>query len=85
MALEIVFRPSARRELALLPAGDRDRILTRLEAYALDPNRTGHPFIRLTGSADVYRLRSGVWRVLFTLEDGILCVRRVSRRREAYR
>ena len=85
MALEVVFRPSARRELAGVPSGGRDRILARLSDYAAYPHRPDHAVIRLAGSSDVYRLRVGVWRVLFTLEGDILRVDRVSHRGEAYR
>lgn len=85
MSYEVAFRPSARKELADVPASDRRRIVTRLEAYAAEPAQPGHAVIRLSGTEELYRLRVGVWRVLFMIEDDILRVRRVVHRREAYR
>jgi len=57
----------------------------RLEAYATDPVQSGHAVIRLSATEGIYRLRVGVWRVIFTIENDILRVRRVAHRREVYR
>ena len=43
--------------------------------------------LKLSGQHDLYRLRVGDWRVIFTYEDGglIVLALRVLNRRDAYR
>ncbi len=82
MPLEIALTRDAAKELARLPATDRDRVERRIEAYAEAP---GHDVIALAGARGLYRLRSGDWRVIFELEEERMPILSVKHRREAYR
>ena len=67
-----------------LGARDRDRVIAKIEQYAIDPASLAKQVIMLTGSK-YRRLRGGNYRVIFNVEsDGIMIVLRVRHRREAY-
>ncbi len=83
--VSLTFSRSARRDLRGIPAGDRERLLDRLDAYAADPEAPGHNVRPLAGQPGGFRLRSGDWRALFTLTAAEMTVYRIRHRREAYR
>ena len=85
MPLEIAITRDAAKELARLPATDRDRVERRIEAYAEAADAPGHDVIPLAGARGLYRLRSGDWRVIFELDDERMRILVVKHRREAYR
>lgn len=82
MPLEIALTRDAAKELARLPATDRERVERRIEAYAEAP---GHDVIALAGARGLYRLRSGDRRVIFELEEERMRILSVKHRREAHR
>ena len=77
--------PSARRELARLPASVQERIVRRLTALEADPRPRGT--ILLQGAEGLRRLRVGDYRITYRVDDDALVVDivRVAHRREAYR
>ena len=81
---EIVFRKSVRKDLEPIPKRDVRRILADIADLASDPRPP--PSRKLSGS-EKYRLRCGVYRVLYEIQDEILvvCVVKVGHRREVYR
>ena len=81
---EIVFRKSVAKDLDRIPKRDVKRILKAIRSLADDPRPPQSR--KLTGD-DKYRLRCGVYRVLYTIEDDrfIVCVVKVRHRRDAYR
>jgi len=81
---EIVFRKSVRKDLEPIPKRDLQRILADIAELANDPRPTQSR--KLSGS-EKYRLRCGVYRVLYEIQDEILvvCVVKVGHRREVYR
>ena len=81
---EIVFRKSVRKDLDPIPKRDLQRILADIAELANDPRPTQSR--KLSGS-EKYRLRCGVYRVLYEIQDEILvvCVVKVGHRREVYR
>lgn len=83
-AYKVFFKKSALKELAAIPKKDLKRILAAIEALSVDPRP---PQSRKLAAAEKYRLRQGVYRVLYTIEDNrlVVCVVRVAHRREAYR
>jgi mRNA interferase RelE/StbE len=76
--------PQARKDLRRLPAGDRRRLLERLEAYAAEPV-AGHDVVSLKGAPGHFRLRSGDWRAIFQIVGEVVIVKRIRHRREVYR
>ena len=81
---EIVFRKSVRKDLESIPKRDLQRILADIAELANDPRPMQS--CKLSGS-EKYRLRCGVYRVLYEIQDEILvvCVVKVGHRREVYR
>jgi mRNA-degrading endonuclease RelE of RelBE toxin-antitoxin system len=82
---ELVILPRAQKDLARLPHSDRERIMTRIEAYAAAPRDQRHDVVPLVGTRFGFRLRAGDWRVIFAIVEGRMEVTRVMHRREAYR
>jgi mRNA interferase RelE/StbE len=81
---EIVLRKSVRKDLKPIPKRDIRRILADIAGLANDPRPPQSS--KLSGS-EKYRLRCGVYRVLYEIQDEVLivCVVKVGHRREAYR
>ena len=81
---EIVFRRSVAKDLDRIPKRDVKRILKAIRSLADDPRPPQSR--KLTGD-DKCRLRCGVYRVLYTIEDDrlVVCVVKVRHRRDAYR
>jgi mRNA interferase RelE/StbE len=78
----IIFTPRALKDLKKLPPNIRARIVSRIEA--LGDNLKGD-VKRLRHHQPEYRLRVGVYRVLFELESGTVTIYRVQHRKDAYR
>lgn len=84
--MRVQILPKAAKDLKALDASDRSRIVGKIEQYATDPGSLANNVKALQG-ADLYRLRVGDYRVLFTIEEDairIMLVHRVRHRREAY-
>ena len=79
------FLPSARREFAALPARDDQRVDAAILALAENPRPPRSK--KIAGEEDLYRIRVGVWRVLYRIKDELLLVvvLRVRHRRDVYR
>ena len=80
----IEIKRSAVKELEAIPAKDRRRIATKIQALAGNPRPAGCE--KLSGH-DKYRIRQGNYRILHTLEDDVLVVTviKIGDRRDVYR
>jgi mRNA interferase RelE/StbE len=81
----ISFARSARKELERFPGALADRILTKIETLAKNPRPAG--VIKLQGQTNLWRMRVGDYRVVYSIEDDavkieILIIRH---RRDVYR
>lgn len=56
-----------------MPRPLADRILSKLEALAVDPYSPSHNVKKLL-NREGYRLRIGDWRVIFEINDGQLLI-----------
>jgi mRNA interferase RelE/StbE len=81
----VQYDPRALKELTRLDKPVRRRIVKAVTALADDPRPAG--VRRLVGYDDLWRLRVGDYRVVYTVRDGELVVLllRVAHRREVYR
>jgi len=81
---EIVLRKSVRKDLAPIPRRDVQRILADIADLANDPRP---PQSRKLSGSEKYRLRCGVYRVLYEIQEAVLivCIVKVGHRREVYR
>ncbi|MDN5855181.1 MAG: type II toxin-antitoxin system RelE/ParE family toxin [Actinomycetia bacterium] len=82
---DVEWRPSARKEFDRLDRPVRARILRKVEALADDPQPPGT--IRLTGADDLWRIRVGDYRVVYTITNArlVVTVVRVAGRGKVYR
>lgn len=83
---QVRFKEDAEKELRGIPKKFRDQIKERLIKLASDPwNCSGVK--KLSGSEDEYRLRSGVYRILYTMndDDQVIVIYRISHRKDAYK
>jgi mRNA interferase RelE/StbE len=80
----LLIKPSAVKELEAIPTKDRRRLVTRLEGLAANPHPPGSE--KLAGH-DLYRVRQGNYRVLYSVHarELIVLVIKVGHRREVYR
>ena len=81
----IDFTPQGARDLRKLPRRDQRRVAARIDALRRDPRPSGVQ--KLKGGHEIWRLRVGDLRVLYTIAQQIVTVTvvRVSHRREVYR
>ncbi|MEO8467886.1 MAG: type II toxin-antitoxin system RelE/ParE family toxin [Gammaproteobacteria bacterium] len=81
---ELVFRKSVAKDLRRLPNEDVARILERIRALAANPRPPGCE--KLSG-LERYRIRQGVYRIVYEVQDRKLMVLlvKVAHRRDVYR
>jgi mRNA interferase RelE/StbE len=84
--MQIAFTRSGERSLARVPVDRQRQILARLKALAADPTSRSIDVRPLAGS-DLFRLRVGDYRVLFSLNEahGILTVELIRTRGDVYK
>ncbi len=66
--MKVVFTRAAEKSLLRLPATRQRQILSRIEAVATDPSNRRLDVKPVAGS-DLFRLRVGDFRVLFSLDE----------------
>ncbi|MDD5679446.1 MAG: type II toxin-antitoxin system RelE/ParE family toxin [Kiritimatiellae bacterium] len=81
---ELRFRKSVSKDLDPIPKRDVQRIIEAVRALAEDPRP---PQSRKLSGAEKYRLRCGVYRVLYEIQDDVLvvCIVKVGHRKDVYR
>ena len=85
MAHRIDFARSAAKQLASLSGKVRRRISEKIDALKDDPLPRGME--KLAGEEDLYRVRSGDYRIIYRYQSGVLTilVLKIAHRREVYR
>lgn len=86
MKYEVEISESAEKFLEKIPKKDRLRIIEKIDALEQDPMPSGS--IKLQGHKEaLYRIRSGDYRVVYSIKKGILVVLviEIGHRREIYR
>ena len=80
----VLIKPSAAKELERLPDKLRRQVAKRIQVLADNPRPVGVE--KLTGE-ELYRLRQGDHRIVYSIEDAVLIVRvvRIGNRRDVYR
>ena len=80
----IVVRNSVAKDLKGIPKKDAQRIIRAIGGLAKDPRPRQSK--KLSGE-EKYRLRCGVYRILYQIEDDrlVICVVRVRHRKDVYR
>jgi mRNA interferase RelE/StbE len=85
MAYTITVRPGALREIALLPRDVQSRVRSAVDRLADEPRPPR--CVKLATFQSRYRVRVGVYRVVYEIDDAAYSVRiiAVGHRREVYR
>ncbi len=80
----IVVRKSVAKDLKKIPKKDAKHIVKAIQALAQDPRP---PQSKKLSGEEKYRLRCGVYRVLYEIQDKqlIICVVRVRHRKDVYK
>ena len=81
---KISIKPSAVKELEAIPQKDRARIVYRIQGLAEDPRPPG---CEKLSNQDKYRIRQGMYRILYQIKDEkvTIVVVRAAKRAEVYR
>jgi len=81
----ITILPAALGQLAELPRLDQRRIKASIDRLAVDPRPAGVK--KLQGMREFLRLRSGNYRIIYTVEDDrrMVLIIRIGHRRDVYR
>jgi mRNA interferase RelE/StbE len=81
---ELVFRKSVAKDLRPLPKQHVKKIVQRIEALSEDPRPPGCE--KLSGQ-ERYRIRQGIYRIVYEIEDRrlVVLVVRVAHGRDVYR
>lgn len=83
-SFEVVVRKSVAKDLRRVPDRDVRRILERIASLAEDPRPLGSEKL---SAQERYRVRQGVYRILYEIQDEqlIVTVVKIGHRREVYR
>jgi mRNA interferase RelE/StbE len=81
----VVFLPPAVKSLGSLPYESMIAVDQRALALADEPRPTGMK--KLVGEEGLYRVRQGVYRIVYTIDDANerVVIKRIDHRREIYR
>jgi mRNA interferase RelE/StbE len=84
MQYRIEFAPLAQRQLKKLDRVIQNRLLQRIETLSSNPRPPGVK--KLTDEENLYRIRSGEYRVIYQIRDWVLTVAvvKIGHRREIY-
>ncbi|MCC5888784.1 MAG: type II toxin-antitoxin system RelE/ParE family toxin [Gammaproteobacteria bacterium] len=76
---------TAEKQLRKLTAADREKVARALVGLGTDPHPPGSR--KLSGYNDVFRIRVGVYRVLYSVEGRrlIVIILKIGHRRDVYR
>ena len=82
---QIEFSATAEKQFRKLPKSIQQRLAIVINSLASGPRPRGSR--RLQGYDDVYRVRSGVYRIIYSIEDKrlLIIVLKVGHRRDIYR
>ena len=85
MAYSILLAPPAERQLKALAEPVQKRIVRRLKSLRENPRPQGVK--KLTGEDDLYRIREGDYRIIYTIHDKelIILVVKIGDRKAVYR
>ena len=76
---------TAERQIRKLPRAEQIRVIRVIQALSTDPRPAGCR--KLSGYEDVFRVRAGRYRVLYSIEDRrlVIIVLKVGDRKDVYR
>ena len=87
MIYEIDIAEKLEKRLEKLPKNDKERILEKIDSLAHNPRPEDCKKLQGNRKPPLYRVRSGVYRIIYTIRDDVLIVLIVDigHRKEIYR
>lgn len=85
MRYEIIIKPSAEKSFAKLPALQQRKIFSAIELLVTNPKPSGVK--KLKSSVELYRIRVGDYRVIYSIENAVLIINvvKIGHRSDIYR
>lgn len=85
MRYDIIIKPSAEKSFAKLPSIQQRKIFSAIELLATNPRPSGVK--KLKSSSELYRIRVGDYRVIYSIENDVLIINvvKIGHRSEIYR
>ena len=85
MAYEVIIKPSAEKAFSKLPNALQVIILEALEKLSVNPRPSGVK--KLKSTFNIYRIRVGEYRVIYSINDTVLIVTvvKIAHRKDVYR
>jgi mRNA interferase RelE/StbE len=85
MTYQIEFVKQAAKQFRALPTQEQERLQPKIEDLAIEPRPNG--VVKLTGEEDLYRIRVGDYRIIYSIQDDqlLILVVKIGHRREVYR
>jgi mRNA interferase RelE/StbE len=85
MAFRVRMKQSALKAMGKLDGGTRTRLWAAITELARNPRPAGS--VKLAGHDDLWRVRTGDWRIVYQVRDAelVVLVVRVGYRRDVYR
>jgi len=82
---KVILKPSVEKDLRSLPPAILKRVFKRIEALEDDPRP--HGSLKLAGAEQLYRIRVGEYRIVYTVDSDSrqVIVYYVRHRRDVYR
>ncbi len=80
----VEYKQSVAKDIRAIPKPELKKIVKRILWLADDPRRAG--CIKLHGESDVYRVRQGDYRIIYTIQDELITVTiiKIGHRRDVY-
>ena len=81
---EVIFKQSVAKDLRQIPKKDVTRILKRIESLNMEPRPPG---VEKLSGHDKYRIRQGVYRILYEIWNSelVVVVVKIGHRRDVYK
>ncbi len=85
MNYRIEFVKQAAKQFKALPNQEQQRLKPKIDSLAKEPRPTG--VVKLSGEDDLYRIRVGNYRVIYSIQDNqlLILVVKIGHRRDIYR
>ncbi len=85
MPYHIEYKSGVKKDIRRVPPRELDRIVQKITALAENPRPAG--YTKITGSSNLYRIRHGDYRIVYSIHDDrlVVLVVKIGHRREVYR
>jgi mRNA interferase RelE/StbE len=85
MNYQIEFVKQAVKQFKALPTQEQERLQPKIDALATEPRPSG--VVKLAGADDLYRIRVGDYRIIYSIQDEqlLILVVKIGHRRDVYR